>query len=244
MDTHHFMLSFLFDNRVNNSKSKSYFRQIKDSAVIKYRHFLTRCVGIALRSILSKLQGKNDFGEFKAIVTPQQCEAIKGLYQLFIRTKGKPKELEVMVLAHRYYDALLRATNIGVEKIACASDQVYCLTALLPDGQWNLASHLIAHCSESQCDFRCILLHIGRLESQRQADFVPVEENLHVDKHDYDSDDSDSEHGDSDIDEDDSTSDGGTEQDISHLDERVDGGFPQKQVREVGMYFKCVGPNP
>jgi len=143
------MLSFLLDNRVKNLKSKSHFREIQDLAVIRYCHFLTRCVGIALRSILSKLQGKNDFGKFMVIVTPQQCEAIKGLYQLFIRTKGKPEELEVMVLAHPYYDALLRATNIGVEKIACASDQVFCLTALLPDGQWNLASDLISHCAES-----------------------------------------------------------------------------------------------
>jgi hypothetical protein len=127
------------------------------------------------------------------MVTPKQCEAIKGLYHLFIRTKGNPTEFEVLVLAHGYYDALLRATGLGTEKIACTSDQVFCLTALLPDGQWRLASHLIYDCSISQCDFRCILLHIGRLESQGQVDFVPVQENqMDQDTYDYDSDNSDS----------------------------------------------------
>lgn len=64
-----------------------------------------------------------------------------------------------------------------MDKIACASDQAFCLAALLSDGRFSLANEVKHRCAASQFDFRCILIHVGRLASQGQTDFVYVEDN-------------------------------------------------------------------
>lgn len=99
------------------------------------------------------------------------------IYQLFIRTQGHPEELDLLVLCHRYYDALLRTRIFSVDKISCSLDQAFCLAALLPDGRFSLANDVKHHCAASQFDFRCILIHVGRLASQGEADFVYVKDN-------------------------------------------------------------------
>jgi hypothetical protein len=40
-----------------------------------------------------------------------------------------------------------------------------------------MANDVKHHCAASQYDFRCILIHIGRLESQGKPDFIYVEKN-------------------------------------------------------------------
>jgi hypothetical protein len=138
---------------------------------------LTRTITPAIRSIYAQLHGKRYFGDFQAIGTPKQCQILWDIYQLFIRTQGHPEELDLLVLCHRYYDALLRTRIFGVDKISCSSDQAFCLAALLPDGRFSLANDVKHHCAASQFDFRCILIHVGRLASQGEADFVYVEDN-------------------------------------------------------------------
>jgi hypothetical protein len=116
------------------------------------------------------------FSDFQTIGTPKQCQALLALYKLFIETKGNPDELELVVLCHRYYEALLRVHGIGAAKVACPSDQALCLGALFPDGQFQMANNTTRDCSASQFVFRCILIHLGRLESLGTQEFAYVEQ--------------------------------------------------------------------
>jgi hypothetical protein len=158
------------------STGKSRFREISDSTIHQnYRRFLTRTITPAIRSIYAKLHDKKIFGDFRTIGTSKQCNSLMALYWLFITSKGNPDTLELLVLFHRYYDALLRAGGIGADNVACPSDQAFCLAALLSDGRFGMANETKRHCAAAQYDFRCILIHIARLESQGEEDFVHIQ---------------------------------------------------------------------
>ena len=133
--------TFEIGNLADFSTGKSHFRDISDTTIRRYRDFLTRTISPAIRSVYAQLHEKLHFGDFQTIGTPKQCQALLALYKLFIETKGNPDELELVVLCHRYYEALLRVHGIGAAKVACPSDQALCLGALFSDGQFQMANN-------------------------------------------------------------------------------------------------------
>jgi hypothetical protein len=172
----HFCIRYiLLHNDPFTNSSKSRFRKLTDKTVRGYRSWLFDCVAPGVRAMCAMQNGNSRYGSFKALGTQKQGEALLALYELFIKSKGSPEELELMKLAHTYYDTLLRAEGLSTDKICCPTDQSYFLAALLPDGRIRAANFVTHYCASSQTGYRCILLHHGRITSEGHDEFLPID---------------------------------------------------------------------
>jgi hypothetical protein len=158
----------------NRSKRSRYRGNLSHGIYITYRQALTRTIAMIIRFIHAHENGnKRGFGRFVLKGDLKQAQAALDLYSLIIKTRGHPEKSELMTSAHALFDALLRPKTLSEDKLACPTDQMIFLVSILAGGRFRTARTTVNYCSGLQFCFRCIMIHIARLDCIGSDRYVP-----------------------------------------------------------------------
>ena len=123
------------------------------------------------RFILAVRTGKAEqYGGFMLVGDIGQAEAALALYSLIIDKKGKLSPEELQRPMHTLLDALLRPTQLSTNHIACPTDQMLFLFAVLPHGHYRTANSIQELCAMLQYGFRTTILQEARQKLGAVAD--------------------------------------------------------------------------
>jgi hypothetical protein len=149
-----------------NSSSRSSFRMVSDGKIKEYGQTFAMTICMMLRFFHAVMTGHaSRFGLFKLRGVPAQFEAALALYRLLAQYKGDVPEDDLDWALHNTLETLLRPEGLGNRTIDCPTDQMLFLWAYLSGERYRIAAHLQSICAGLKCGFRCIDIHIARVDA-------------------------------------------------------------------------------
>lgn len=129
-----------------------------------YREPLVRTTAMMVRFIHAhRINNKEGLGDFALIGIPEQATAALALYNLLLDSQGSPELEDLENTMHRLFRSFLITPILSDEPIACPTDQMMLLAALLPAGHYCYAQAIHGRCARLQFCFRCVLFHESKL---------------------------------------------------------------------------------
>ncbi|KAH9011092.1 hypothetical protein EDB83DRAFT_2322272 [Lactarius deliciosus] len=169
-----------------SDSTRSSFRMLSDGTIRSYRRPFSMVISMMLRFIHAVLIGDGSrFGPFKLRGVETQFEAAMLLYRLFAEHADNvhiPEDRFHWAL-HNLLVAFLQPEGLGNRVIDSPIDQMLFLWSLLPNGHYRIPVHLQALLAGCKCGFRCISIHLARVDAhkQQQDKLVTFYQGLSVD---------------------------------------------------------------
>lgn len=159
--------------RIPSEKSK--FRSVRWRTLEKYRKPIVLTLALMVRFLNAKATCETSrLGLFRIVGSSNQIQAATALQNHFLQRKGKPDIDICRQLMHALFDSLLRlAASLPAVRIACPTDQALVLMSLLGENRYITAHAVECICSGFQHAFRCILIHIARLQAAGAKNYQP-----------------------------------------------------------------------
>jgi hypothetical protein len=152
---------------------------LSDGTLLKYRVPLSMTIQMMLRYFHEVLNGHaSRFGRFKLRGMTAQFVAALNMYRLFAQYGGEVPRRELQWPLHNLLDALLRPSGLDTRLIDCPTDQVMFLWAFLSNGRFRIAKDLSSLIAACKCGFRCIGIHIARVEARKMDSTMPFYDDL------------------------------------------------------------------
>ena len=142
---------------------------VSDGKIKEYGQTFAMTIRMMLRFFHAVMTGHaSKFGPFKLRGVAAQFEAALGLYRLFAQYEGDAPEDDLDWALHKVLGTLLRPEGLGNRTIDCPTDQMLFLWACLSGGRYRIAAHLQSILAGLKCGFRCIDIHVARVEALQQ----------------------------------------------------------------------------
>lgn len=154
------------------------FHDVTEGTYYKYRSGIIRPVCLIIRYLeLSHFRNSDlkSLGKFHPLGSKEQETAGNALFKLIYTQKGSPPIFELQAALHSLFDALLRSPGLKDDPLACSTEQALLLYALDANSYCS-ADALLAQCIAQEFCFKCIDIHIARLESDNAKNYIPFDD--------------------------------------------------------------------